>query len=163
MKLRLVKLAGGALALLLVAGLVAPYLSADRYGARLRGSLERALGGNRRVELGAVHFSLFKGPGFAVDNVVIHEDPAIGSEPIAYVSSLDVAPSLWSLLGGRFVISSIRLEDAHINLAKSGPASEWGQWNFGPGRSARRDGARPLPTRPHLTRPRSPTGPYGPG
>ena len=32
----------------------------------------------RRVELGGVHFSLFKGPGFTVDSVVIHEDPAIG-------------------------------------------------------------------------------------
>ena len=131
MRIRLIlKLVGGAAALLLVAGIAAPYLSADRYGERLRHSLERALGGNRRVEIGKVRFSLFKGPAFSVESVTIHEDPAIGSEPIAYVGSLDVAPSLWSLLGGRFVISSIRLEDAHINLAKSGPASAWGQWNF---------------------------------
>jgi hypothetical protein len=37
---------------------------------------------------------------------------------------------LWSLLGGRFVISSIRLDEASINLTKSGPAEEWGRWNF---------------------------------
>jgi hypothetical protein len=125
------KLAGAALALLLAAGLAAPYLSADRYGERLRGSLERALG--RRVELGGVHFSLFQGPGFTVDSVTIHEDPAIGNEPVAYVrapGSLAVAPRLWSLLGGRFVIDSISLDGASINLAKSGPASEWGRWNF---------------------------------
>jgi hypothetical protein len=130
MRLR-VKLSGAALALLLAAGLAAPYLSADRYGERLRGSLERALG--RRVELDGVHFSLFKGPGFTVDSVTIHEDPAIGAEPIAYVrapGSLAVAPRLWSLLGGRFVIDSISLDDASINLTKSGPAAEWGRWNF---------------------------------
>ena len=127
------RLAAAAVGLLLMAGLAAPYLSADRYGERLRLSLERALGGNRRVEIGRVRFSLFKGPGFSVEDVTIHEDPAIGAEPIVYIPApggLDVAPSLWSLLGGRFVIASIRLDGAHINLAKSGPASEWGRWNF---------------------------------
>ncbi len=43
---------------------------------------------------------------------------------------MEIAPSIWSLLGGRFVIASIRLEGASINLAKSGPASQWGRWNF---------------------------------
>jgi hypothetical protein len=129
------KLAGAALGLVLAAGLAAPYLSADRYGERLRASLEWALGGNRRVEIGKVHFSLFKGPAFSVDSVIIHEDPAIGAEPIAYIQEssgggLEVAPRLWSLLGGRFVIASISLDGASINLSKSGPASESGRWNF---------------------------------
>ena len=129
------KLAGGALGLLLAVGLAAPYLSADRFGERLRTSLERALGGNRRVEIGKVHFSLFKGPGFSVDSVVIHEDPAIGMEPIAYIEEssgggLEVAPRLWPLLGGRFVIASVSLDGASINLSKSGPVSEGGRWNF---------------------------------
>ena len=39
-------------------------------------------------------------------------------------------PSIWSLLGGRFVIDSIRLDGASINLTKSGPAAEPGRWNF---------------------------------
>jgi hypothetical protein len=132
MKIRpgaVLKLAGAALALLLTVGIVAPYLGTDRYGQRLHGSLERALG--RRVEFqGPVRFSLFTGPGFSVENVVIHEDPSIGIEPIAYMDRIDVTPGFWSLLGGKFVISSIRLEGASINLAKSGPASEWGRWNF---------------------------------
>ncbi len=71
-------------------------------------------------------FSLFKGPGFSVDDVVIHEDPAIGPEPIAYMDSIDVRPSIWSLLGGRFVVDSVGLEGAHINLTKS----DAGNWNF---------------------------------
>ncbi|MBZ5724704.1 MAG: AsmA family protein [Acidobacteriia bacterium] len=130
MKLKLLlKLALGFVLLLLVAGLVAPYLNAGRYGERLRGSLARALG--RGVEFrGPVKFSLFKGPGFTVENVVIHEDPSIGIEPMAYVDAMDVRPGAWSLLGGRFVIASILLDGAHINLTKSGAALEPGRWNF---------------------------------
>ena len=80
-----------------------------------------------------MRFNLFKGPGFSVDNVTIYEDPAIGMEPVVYIQepgSMEVAPSIWSLLGGKFVIASIRLDGASINLTKSGPASEWGRWNF---------------------------------
>ncbi len=127
----LCKILGALLLLLLLAGFVAPKFTADRYGRRLQSSLERALG--RRVEIGQVHFNLFKGPGFSVDSVTIHEDPAIGMEPVVYIQepgSMEVVPSIWSLLGGRFVIASIRLDGASINLAKSGPASEWGRWNF---------------------------------
>jgi hypothetical protein len=127
------KAAGIGLLLLLIAGIAAPYVNADSYGERLRVALERALGGNRRVEFGKVHFSLFKGPGFSVDGVTIYEDPSIGAEPIAYIQdpgSLEVEPKLLSLLGGRFEIASVRLDEATINLAKSGPASEWGRWNF---------------------------------
>jgi hypothetical protein len=68
-----------------------------------------------------------------VDNVTIYEDPSIGMEPMVYIQepgSMEVAPSIWSLLGGKFVIASIRLDGASINLTKSGPASEWGRWNF---------------------------------
>ena len=127
---RVVQAGLAAFALLLTAGIVAPYFTADRFGERLRVSLERALG--RHVEFrGPVRFSLFKGPGFSVDNVVIHEDPAIGLEPIAYVSGgMEVRPSIWSLAGGRFRIASVRLDDASINLTKSGPATGFGHWNF---------------------------------
>jgi hypothetical protein len=131
---RAFKLAGLIVALLLVAAVAAPYIAADRYGGRLQASLERALG--RRVELKArLTFSLLHGPAFRVDGnggsgVIIHEDPALGLEPIAYVGALEVRPCLWRLLLGKFVIDSIRLEDASINLTKTGPASEWGRWNF---------------------------------
>jgi hypothetical protein len=133
MKKRALQIAGAAMVLLLLVGLMVPYVNADRYGQRLKDSLERALG--RKVEIGRVRFNLFKGPGFSVERdkgpgVVIHEDPAIGLEPIAYVETMEVRPSLLALLGGKFRIASIRLEDASINLAKSGPAEEPGRWNF---------------------------------
>jgi hypothetical protein len=128
---RLFKILGGLVLLLAMAGFVAPEFTLDQYGGRLQASLERAL--SRRVEIGKVHFNLFKGPGFSVDSVTIYEDPAIGMEPVVYIQepgSMEVVPSIWSLVGGRFVIASIRLDGASINLAKSGPASEWGRWNF---------------------------------
>ncbi len=130
-KRTLLKLAGLGLFLLLAAALAAPYFSVDQYARRLQSSLERALG--RKVELGRVHFSLLEGPAFTVDSVTIYEDPAIGIEPVAYVQdpgSLRIAPSLLYLAVGRFVISSISLDGASINLTKSGPASEPGRWNF---------------------------------
>ena len=125
----LFKIGGVALALLLIAGITAPAFG-DRVGQKVRVSLERALG--RPVEFqGPVRFSLFRGLGVSVERVVIHEDPAIGIEPIAYVEGgMEVRPSFWSLLSGKLAIASIRLEDASINLSKSGPADQPGRWNF---------------------------------
>ena len=135
MKIRwrlILKLFGAAAAVVLLAGLIATYMAADQFGKRLQSSLESALG--RRVQIGKVTFNLFTGPGFSVNDVTIYEDPAIGAEPIAYIqgpgNSLEVVPSLWALVARRFEISSIRLDGASINLSKSGPASEWGRWNF---------------------------------
>ena len=121
------------LAVLLAAGIAAPYLSGNRFAPRIQAALESALG--RKVELGAIHFSLFAGPGFSVDNVVIHENPAIGIEPIAYVGSLEAVPrltSIFGIFGGRLEFASIRLDDASINVAKTGGPSEPGRWNFEP-------------------------------
>ena len=130
---KFVKRAIFAAALVLLAAIVAMYLNAGRYGERLQNSLTRALG--RRVEFQTpVQFSLLHGPALYVKQVIIHEDPSIGLEPVAYVTDpsggMTVRPSLWSLLGGKFVIASIRLDRASINLSKSGPAGEWGRWNF---------------------------------
>lgn len=119
-----------AVGVLLLGGLGAPYLSGNRFAPRIQAALENGLG--RKVELGAVHFSLFRGPGFSVDKVVIHEDPAVGIEPIAYVGSLEAVPRVTSLFTGRLEFASIRLDDASINLAKTDGPSEPGHWNFEP-------------------------------
>ena len=75
--LKIVAALGGAT---LAAAIVAPLLDAGPYGQRLQLSIERALG--RHVELGKVHFSLWRGPRFSVNSVTIYEDPAIGPEPV---------------------------------------------------------------------------------
>ncbi len=122
--------AAALVALFVVAGLTVPQISADKYGNQLKWSLQRALG--REVQInGKVSFTLFGGPGLSAEDILIKEDPSIGIEPMAYVGTMVVRPSLWGLLRGRFVIASVRLEDdVSINLAKTGQGSEFGRWNF---------------------------------
>lgn len=114
----------------LALGIAAPHFRADRFRTRIQESLSRALG--RDVEIGDMHFTFFSGPGFSLERVVIHDSPAIGVEPLAYVESLTARPRILSLLRGRLEFSSVRLENASINLVKSGPLSEPGHWNFEP-------------------------------
>jgi hypothetical protein len=129
MRRRLFQIAGALVLLLLAIAIIAPHLDASSYGRRLQESLQRSLG--RNVDIGQVRFSLWRGPAFVVERnggpgLTIHEDPSIGIEPIAYVDTVVVRPSFWQLLRGRFVISSIQLEDGSLNLAKP----EGGRWNF---------------------------------
>ena len=114
------------LALVLASGLAAPFLNAGRFAGRIRSALEQGLG--RRVEIGEVRFNLFTGPGFTLANVVIHEDPAIGIEPLAYVAAMDARVGLWSLVTGRLEFSTLRLIEPSVNLAKP----EAGSWNLQP-------------------------------
>src|SRR3954447_15068535 len=96
MKRRLLVGTGLLLAILVVVAIVVPYLNASPYGERLRASLARSVG--RDVDIGQVRFSLWRGPAFVVERngagpgLVIHEDPRIGIEPIAYVETLVVRP-----------------------------------------------------------------------
>jgi hypothetical protein len=118
------RLALAAAVLVLAAGLIAPLVDAHRFGARVKASLSKALG--REVEIGEVHLDLFGGPGFSVDKVVIHEDPAVGLEPFAYVESLSARISFKSLWTGHLEFSSLKLDDASVNLTR--PTG--GHWNF---------------------------------
>ena len=118
---------GVALALVLAAGVIAPYLGAGRYAEQIRSSLQAALG--RRVEFGDVRFNLFTGPGFSINKVVIFDYRAFGSEPFAYVESLDARLRLWPLMAGRLEFASLRLEDASVNLTRV-ESSSGTAWNF---------------------------------
>jgi hypothetical protein len=114
-----------ALALLLCAGIAAPFIHADRFAAQIQPAIERAIG--RRVEIGDVRFTLLTGPGFSIGKVSIHEDAALGIEPVAYVETLRAGVRLWSLWTGRLEFSSLVLDEASINLSKSDAS---GRWNF---------------------------------
>lgn len=113
---------------------IAPFLGADQHRLRIQQALENSL--HRRVEiLGKVTYSLWNGPGFSIADVVIHEDPAVGMEPFAYVAVLDARIRLWAALQGRWEVSSILLDEPRVNLVKL----ESGSWNVRPllsGRSA---------------------------
>ena len=115
----------GVLVLVLV-GIVAPFIHADGFHDRVQTALQNAL--HRRVQVGGVHFSLFNGPGFVMDHVLIDEDPAIGVEPLAYVESLDARIRLMSLFTGALEFSSLTLDSPSVNVVKP----EGQSWNFVP-------------------------------
>jgi len=104
--------------------LTAPYLNLDRYGQQIQAVLEKEL--HRRVTVGSVRLDLFRGPGFSLSDVVIHDDPRVGREPLAYVTTLQIRIALRSLWMGRLEIASLRLVEPSVNLVK--PAV--GPWNF---------------------------------
>jgi len=118
------RLAGTTVVVLLLAGIAAPFISADRFGRRIQASLEQAI--HRRVEIGKVRLDLFTGPGFSLSDVIIYDDPRMGAEPLAYVTSLEAPISLRSLWTGRLDFSSLRLVEPSVNLVKSPK----GPWNF---------------------------------
>ncbi len=113
-------------AAVLAAGLIAPWLSVGSFGNRITRSLERALG--RRIEHGSVHLNLFTGPGFSIDQVIIHDETAAGAEPFAYVERLDARVSFRSLWRGRLEFSNLRLVNPSVNLVRP----EGARWNFEP-------------------------------
>jgi hypothetical protein len=91
-------------------------------------ALEDGLG--RKVEIGQVSFRILPTPGFAIDAVRIGEDPAVGSEPFAWVGTLVARPAFLPLLAGRFAIGSVRLEDASLNLTRIDTEPAGVRWNF---------------------------------
>lgn len=116
--------------LLLAAGAAAaaPYLPAGVFRGRIERALEHSLG--RKVEIGDVRFTFFPGPlpgpGFTLAGVSIQEDPRAGIEPFAYIGDVGASLNLLALARGQFALSRLNLEDATINLVKTGA----GPWNF---------------------------------
>jgi len=113
---------------LLGAAWYVPRISADRYRDRIHAALEKALG--RQVEIGQVRFQLLPTPGLTIANVTIGEDPKIGAEPVAYVTTLLAVPRIASLFRGPLQFSSVDLEDASLNLTRVDRAESDVSWNF---------------------------------
>jgi hypothetical protein len=121
-----------ALALLVIAGVAAPYFDADFVRPAIQRALERGLG--RRVDVEKVYFNLLTGPGFTLLHVTIYEDPRVGIEPFAYVGEMEARVRLLSLFSRRLDFSSLRLHkepgptgaSTSINLVKTAA----GPWNF---------------------------------
>ncbi len=100
---------------------------AELFRSSIHRGLEASLG--RKVEIkGAISYSLLPRPGFAIENVYIHEHPSVGVEPFAWVSELTFRVSLLHLLAGRVDLAGIQMDEPHINLMKHPGAP----WNFQP-------------------------------
>jgi len=95
----------------------AEFWQANRFREPIRAALERALG--RRVEVqGDLAYSILKGPGFVVEKVIVHEEPARGLEPLAYVTSLEARLNLLRLLTGHVEFGTLRLDEPSVNLSR---------------------------------------------
>lgn len=113
------------LVLIVATGIAAPFFDLEFMRPKIERALQRGLG--RRVGVGKVHFNLFTGPGFTVEDVTIHEDSRAGIEPFAYVGTLEARVRLLGLVSRRLEFSSLRLgDDTSINLVKT----DAGPWNF---------------------------------
>jgi len=118
-----------ALLLVLGFGFAAPHFEIDLFRPRIARALERGLG--RRVKVdGPVHFNLFTGPGFTVEDVTIDEDPRAGIEPFAYVGKLEARVRLLSLFRHRLEFSSLRLASDGRGVSINVVKTDAGPWNF---------------------------------
>jgi hypothetical protein len=105
------------------AWLIPSYFSAERYRRRLEAALDRAL--HRRVTFREVSVRVLPRPGFIMENAVIQEDPAFGSEPFAHVDRIECDIRWQTLLGSRLDFSHFRLQHPNINLVRE----VGGVWN----------------------------------
>ena len=91
--------------------------------ARIANSISRAVA--RPAEIGSVHLR-FLPPGFDLQNLTIHEDPAFGAEPVLRAPEVTAVVRLTSLLRGRLDISRLELTEPSLNLVRRPD----GRWNW---------------------------------
>ena len=109
-------------ALLLILFLFRPGVRQLRY--RIAGSISAALG--RRVTLDNVRIHLLPRPGFDLEGLAIHDDPAYSAEPMVRAQDVSAAIRLTSLLRGRLEIATLSASDPSINLVRN----DEGRWNL---------------------------------
>jgi len=103
--------------------LTPPLINVNRLKRRIATSISASLG--RPVELDGVTMHLLPVPGFTLQNLVVSEDPAFGSEPIirAQVVNVTLRPS--SLWRRHVEFSSMTFETPSLNLERNAA----GVWN----------------------------------
>jgi hypothetical protein len=121
---RKLRIIGLALALFAAAAWLGPgFLSAERYRHRLEEGLARVL--KRPVTFSSASLRLLPRPGFSLQNAVIHEDPAFGSEPFARAERLDGDLRWSSLWHARLDFARLRMERPSFNIVRN----DRGEWN----------------------------------
>ena len=120
---RLLYLAFAALVILLLV-LLPPLISVNRYQKRIANSISDSLG--RPVHLDRVSLNLLPLPGFTLENFVVDEDPAFGSEPVIRATSVRATLRISSLWRRRVEFSTISFADPSVNLVHTAA----GKWNL---------------------------------
>jgi hypothetical protein len=91
---------------------------------RISNSIGSALG--RRVSLDNVHFHLLPRPGFALEGLVVYDDPEFSAEPMIRAQDVSAAIRFRSLLRGRLEIATLSATEPSINLVRN----DSGRWNL---------------------------------
>jgi AsmA protein len=121
---RLLYLALAALVVLLLV-LLPPLISLNRYQKSIANSIGASLG--RPVHLDKVSLNLLPLPGFTLENFVVDEDPAFGSEPVIRSASVRATLRISSLWRRRIEFSTISFTDqTSVNLVHLAN----GKWNL---------------------------------
>jgi hypothetical protein len=113
--------------LILLAGfLVPPLVNVGRYKKRITQLMSISFG--RPVRLSSVELRLLPWPGFVLTDLSVAEDPAYGSEPVLHANTVTANIRLQSLWRGRLEISSVSVDEASLNVVRTGS----GRWNLAP-------------------------------
>ena len=97
---------------------------ANRLRNRIVLSISRGVG--RPVEVSYVRIRVLPRPGFDLENFVVLDDPAFGSEPMLRASDVSASLRLRSLLRGRLEIARLSLTEPSLNLVRNSD----GHWNL---------------------------------
>jgi AsmA protein len=103
--------------------LTPPLLNVNRLKRRIATSISASLG--RPVQLDGVTMHLVPVPGFTLQNLVVSEDPAFGSEPIIRANAVNVTLRPSSLWRRHVEFSSMTFETPSLNLVRNAA----GVWN----------------------------------
>jgi len=109
---------------LLGLALLPPLINVNRYQRRIATSISGSLG--RQAHLDNVSLNLLPLPGFEIQNLVIDEDPAFGSEPIIRANTVKATLRLSSLWRRRVGFSTISFTEPSLNLVHLPD----GRWNI---------------------------------
>lgn len=101
-----------------------PLVNLGRYQRTIATSIGNSVG--RPVHLDRVSLTLLPLPGFTIENLVVGEDPAFGSEPIIRANQVHVTLRISSLWRRHVEFSTISFTDPSVNLVHAAD----GRWNI---------------------------------
>ncbi len=113
----------GVLAALVLMAVLPPLINVNRFRRQIATSISRSLG--RPVHMDAVTLNMLPMPGFTMENFVVGEDPAFGTEPVIHANTVRATLRVRSLWRRRVEFSRISLTDTSVNLVHRAD----GQWN----------------------------------
>jgi AsmA protein len=109
--------------MVLLLALLPPLLNVNRLQRRIAAGMSASLG--RTVHLDNVSLHVLPVPGFTLENLVVSEDPAFGSEPVIRANTVEVTLRPSSLWRRQVEFSTIKFVEPSLNLVRNAQ----GTWN----------------------------------